>query len=257
MPAGAPSDVPGFDREPLRLCELTWREAVEAIRRDPRLLVPVGCLVQHGPHLPLGTDTIVVTRLAEEISRRRRVLVAPTIPYGAGSDRDAEYAGSAPIRGKTLHRVLNELISSWERHGIREFVLLTAHGYGPHLQALATAVSATARVRAVDLHAVDLSDFLEAHHGGEHGGELATSLMLHLRPERVRTGEIADLELPSEAVARLRVGEEPVPPPGSSGVVGRPSRASAEKGRRIFEHLVEFLGERVFGEAEAHTGGGG
>lgn len=240
---------------PFRLVELTWREAVRAIRSDPRLLVPVGCLVQHGPHLPLGTDIIVVRRLAEEISRRRGVLLAPTIPYGAGSERDAEYAGSAPVSGKTLHRTLNELVSSWERHGFREFVLLTAHGYGPHLQALATVVSETARVRAVDLHAVDLSEFLEVHHGGEHGGELATSLMLHLEPDLVRTEEIEDLELPNEAIARLRVGEEPVPPPGSSGVVGRPSLASAEKGGRVFEHLVEFLGERVFDVGAATTGG--
>lgn len=257
MPAAGAPEVPAPDQRPLRLSELTWREVVGTVREDPRLLVPVGCLLQHGPHLPLGTDTIVVTRLAEEISRRRGILVAPTIPYGAGSERDAEYAGSAPLRGKTLHRVLNELIARWEEHGFREFVLLTAHGYGPHLQALATAMSETARVRSVDLHAVDLSDFLETHHGGEHGGELATSLMLHLEPHLVRTGEITDLELPGDAVARLRVGEEPVPPPGSPGVVGRPSRASAEKGRRIFEYLVEFLGERVFGQAEAATGGEG
>ena len=254
MPGGDSSPPPSERDGPFRLAELPWRRVVRAIRSDPRLLVPVGSLVQHGPHLPLGTDIIVVTRLAEEISRRRGVLVAPTVPYGAGSERDAEYAGSAPVRGKTLHRTLNELVSSWEKHGFREFVLLTAHGYGPHLQAMATVMSETARIRAVDLHAVDLSEYLEVHHGGEHGGELATSLMLHLEPELVATGEVEDLELPTEAVAGLRVGEEPVPPPGSSGVVGRPSLASAEKGRRVFEHLVEFLGERLFGE-ETTIGG--
>ncbi len=255
MSAGDPSHAARNSDRPRRLSELTWRQAVAAVRQDPRLLVPVGTLLQHGPHLPLGTDIIVVTRLAEEISRRRGVLLAPTIPFGAGSERDAEYAGSAPVRGKTLHRTLNELVSSWERHGFREFVLLTAHGFGPHLQALATVASETARVRAVDLHAVDLSEFLDVHHGGEHGGELATSLMLHLEPELVRTEEIEDLELPTEVVAGLRVGEEPIPPPGSSGVVGRPSIASAEKGRRVFEHLVEFLGERLFGGSEITTGG--
>lgn len=255
MSAGDPSGPARPRDRPHRLSELTWRQAAAAVRKDPRLLVPVGCLLQHGPHLPLGTDIIVVTRLAEEISRRRGVLVTPTLPFGAGSERDGEYAGSAPVRGKTLHRTLNELVSSWERHGFREFVFLTAHGFGPHLQALATVASETARVRAVDLHAVDLSEFLEVHHGGEHGGELATSLMLHLQPELVRTEEIEDLELPADVVAKLRVGEEPIPPPGSSGVVGRPSLASAEKGRRVFEHLVEFLGERVFGEIEATTGG--
>lgn len=242
------------DRPP-RLAELTWRQAAARLRRDPRMLVPVGGLLQHGPHLPLGTDTLIVTRLAEEIARRQDVLLAPTLPYGAGSERDAEYAGSAPVRGKTLHRTLNELVSAWEKHGVEEFVLLTSHGYGPHLQALATVASDAARVRAVDLHAVDLSEYLEGHQGGEHAGEMATSLMLHLAPDLVRREEAEDLDLPPEAVGQLRVGEEPVPPPGSSGVVGRPSLASEEKGRRIFEHLVSFLGERVFARDAAPVGG--
>ncbi len=250
-------DGGGRERErPLRLSELTWRRAAARLREDPRLTVPVGGLLQHGPHLPLGTDTLIVTRLAEEISRRHDILLAPTLPYGAGSDRDAEYAGSGPIRGKTLHRTLNELASTWESHGVEEFVLLTSHGYGPHLQALATVMTDAARVRAVDLHAVDLSEHLDGPHGAEHAGEMATSLMLHLAPDQVRLEEAEDLELSAEATGRLRAGEEPVPPPGSSGVVGRPSLASEEKGRRIFEHLVRFLGERVFAREPAPTAGG-
>lgn len=245
-PQEAVGGTGGEAARPILLEELAWPEAARRLREDPRMLVPVGGLLQHGPHLPLGTDRIIVTRLAEEISRRHRVLTAPTIPYGAGSDRDAEYAGSAPLRGKTLHRVLNELAAVWESHGVEEFVLLTGHGYRAHLQALATVACETARVRAVDLHAVDLSDHLESPHGREHAGELATSLMLHLAPGLVREEEIEDLELPPETVGRLRAGEEPVPPGGSNGVVGRPSLASREKGERIFRYLVEFLGDRVF-----------
>lgn len=249
--AGPNGGSGGERSQPLLLEELTWPEAARRLREDPRILVPVGGLLQHGPHLPLGTDRFIVTRLAEEISRRHRVLTAPTIPYGAGSDRDAEYAGSAPLSGKTLHRMLNELAAVWEAHGVEEFVLLTSHGHRAHLQALATVACETARVRAVDLHAVDLSDHLESAHGGEHAGELATSLMLHLAPELVREEEIEDLELPPERIGRLRAGEEPVPPGGSHGVVGRPSLASREKGERVFRYLVDFLGERVFAREAA------
>lgn len=238
---------------PVRLAELTWQEASRRFRRDPRLLVPVGVLLQHGPHLPLGTDAIIVTHLSEALSARHDVTLAPTLPYGAGSERDGEYAGSAPLRGKTLHRTLNELITMWESHGIEEFVLLTSHGYGPHLQALATVATDQARIRAVDFHAVDLSDHLECHQGGEHAGELATSLMLHLEPELVRREEIVDAELPDEMVGQLRVGEEPIPPPGSPGVVGYPSRGSAEKGEAVFEYLVDFLGERLFARETSHA----
>jgi creatinine amidohydrolase len=244
--AGRNGGSGGKRPRPLLLEELAWPEAARRLREDPRILVPVGSLLQHGPHLPLGTDRIIVTRLAEEISRRHGVLTAPTIAYGAGSERDAEYAGSAPLSGKTLHRTLNELAAVWEAHGVEEFVFLTSHGHRAHLQALATVACETARVRAVDLHSVDLSDHLEGPHGREHAGELATSLVLHLAPDLVREDEIEDLELPPDEVGRLRTGEEPVPPGGSWGVVGRPSLASREKGERVFRYLVDFLGERVF-----------
>lgn len=234
-------------RAPIRLAELSWAEAASRFRRDPRLLLPVGTCLQHGPHLPLGADALIITRLGEAIAARYDLLVAPTIPYGAASATDTEYAGTASLSGKTLHRVLNELVSCWEAQGVEELVLLTGHGYGPHLYALATVVSESARIRSVDLHAIDLSAYLESAHTREHAGELATSLMLHLAPELVRTDRIQDVLLPPERVRKLVAGEEPVPLPGSIGVVGRPSIASAEKGRAIYEYLIDHIGRGLFG----------
>ena len=239
---------------PLRLSDLSWTQASEQFRRDPRLLVPIGTLLQHGPHLPLGTDTVIVTRLAERLSVVYGVVLAPTLPYGVGSETEQAYAGSSCLRGKTLHRLLNELVENWERQGVEEIFLLTAHGFGPHLQAIGTVVSSRSRIRAVDLHAVDLDAYLEAPHAEEHAGELETSLLLHLAPELVCVERIRDVPLEEEELRRRLVGEEPVPLPGSAGVVGRPSRASAEKGSEIFEYLVEFLGERLLcNEGEEHA----
>jgi creatinine amidohydrolase len=226
----------GSSAAPLRLADLSWREANERFRRDPRLLVPVGTLLQHGPHLPLSTDTVIVTRLAERLSQEYGVVLAPTLPYGVGSETEQAYAGSGCLRGKTLHRVLNELVENWEGQGVEEIYLLTAHGFGAHLQAIGT---------VVDLHAVDLQAFLETPHLEEHAGELETSLLLHLAPALVHTTLVRDAPVEEEDLRRLLVGEEPVPLPGSPGVVGRPSRASADKGRRVFEYLVALLGERV------------
>lgn len=207
----------------------------------------MGTCLQHGPHLPLGADALIITRLAEAIATRHDVLLAPTLPYGAASARDAEYAGTASLSGKTLHRVLNELVSCWEAQGMEELVLMTGHGFGPHLYALATVVSETARIRSVDLHAIDLSAFIGETQAREHAGELATSLLLHLAPEQVRSGQMRDVVLTPARVRKLTIGEEPVPESGSIGVVGQPSRASAEKGRAIFEYLVSHIGEWLFG----------
>lgn len=229
----------------MRLDERPWTEVAEHLRRDPRLLLPIGSTVQHGPHLPVSTDSLVVTRLADALSSRHGVLVAPTLPYGVASRIEQEYAGTSSVDRKTLHRSLNDLVGVWEGHGIEEFVLLTTHGFGPHIAAMATVVSERARVRAVDIHSVDLGDLLEEKARDQHGGELETSLVLHLAPELVRTDRIVDAPPDPGETGRRAVGEEPVPEPGSPGVVGTPSLATAEKGRRVFDYLVEFIGDRV------------
>jgi creatinine amidohydrolase len=205
--------------------------------------LPVGTCLQHGPHLPLGADTIVVERLAQAVSEKTGILVAPTLAYGVSSDVERSYAGSAALERKTLHRVLNELVDSWERQGLEEIVLMTAHGYGPHIQAMAAVVADFVRVRAVDIHAIDLAAFLRGGSEAEHAGEMDTAILLHLAPELVREDRVADGE-PGGRILRS-VRDEPVPPMGSPGVVGRPSLATRESGRRICEYLVDYISRRL------------
>jgi creatinine amidohydrolase len=233
-----------------RLAELNWKEAAKWFRRDPRLIFPIGTCIQHGPHLPLDADTIIVTAVAEGIAARHRILLAPTLPFGAASPADVEYAGSASLPAKTLHRVLNDLIACWEGHGVREFILVTAQGYAPHFGALVSVVAERARIRAVDLNSVDLADLVSRPELPEHAGELETSLLLYLTPGLVVEDAVEDAPLTREQIERLLVGSEPMPPPGSPGVVGTPSMASVERGRRIYEHLVDYIGGRLFGGAE-------
>src|SRR3712207_3262152 len=106
------------------------------ISADPRLIVPIGTCEQHGPHLPFGCDTIIVERLADDLSARFGVLRAPAVEYGVNTPLEREIPGNAAMRKKTLHRMLNDLIGTWEEGGVREFILLTAHRYDPHQEAL-------------------------------------------------------------------------------------------------------------------------
>lgn len=244
-PAGDPIAEPAADPRPLRLDRLPWPQVAERLRGDPRLLLPVGTLLQHGPHLPLSTDSVIATRLAEELAWRQGVLLAPTLTYGVSSRREAGYAGTASLEQKTLRRVLNDLIGAWEQQGVQEIYLLTAHGYGPHISAIAAVVSDEARIRAIDLHSADLTHLLDDG-APEHAGEMETSLMLHYAPDLVRRDAIRDARVSREQLTELTVGEEPVPPPGSAGTVGTPSLASSEKGRRIHAHLVQLFGNRLF-----------
>ncbi len=226
------------------MAALSWTQAAEWFRRDPRLLLPVGTCLQHGPHLPLGTDTLIVERLAEDISSRTGILLAPTLAYGVTSETEREYAGTSSLERKTLHRVLNELVDGWERQGLEEIILMTAHGYGPHIQALAAVLADTVRVRAVDIHAIDMTAYLASRDMAEHAGEMETSLLLHLAPELVRLEEGVD-EMPENGDGRPTEKDEPVPARGSSGVVGRPSLSSAKTGEQIYAYLVEYISRRL------------
>src|SRR5947199_1573917 len=140
-----PSPIPVSG--PLRVKELNPAQVTAILGNDPRLILPVGTCEQHGPHLPLGCDTIIVERLARDLSAEFGVLLAPTVEYGVNAETERRFAGNASVRKKTLHRMLNDLLDTWEATGIREFVLLTAHEHDPHLEALSTVITSEARVR--------------------------------------------------------------------------------------------------------------
>lgn len=230
----------------LALDELSWIDVAAHLARDPRLIIPVGALEQHGPHLPLGANVLIARHLALDLSREFGVLRAPTIYYGVNVPSERAYAGTATLRQKSLHRVLNELLASWEAHGIAEFILITAHRHEPHLDALATLITRSARVRVVSVWDVDIANLLEAQPGPLHAGEAETSVLLYLYPEIVRMERARDFELPPEAFERYLRGELPTPPPGGAGVVGHPTAATAEKGRRIYQRILYAVRRAVF-----------
>src|SRR4051812_9057542 len=130
-----------------RLKELTPVEVAALVARDPRLIIPVGTCEQRGPHLPLGCSTIIVEHLADDLSAEFGVLRAPTVEFGVNVDSELGFPGSASVRKKTLHRVLNDLLAGWELTGIHEFILLSSHGHDPHQEAMSTVITREARVR--------------------------------------------------------------------------------------------------------------
>ena len=201
-----------------RLDELSWAGLAAWLRRDPRLLLPVGSCMQHGAHLPLGTDSLLTARLAGDVCRRTRILLAPLFPFGVASAEDLAYAGTAGLERKTLHRVLNELVQSWERHGLQEVTLLTSNGNTRNIQALAMVMGDTVRVRSIDTRAIDVSHVFDGESSAIHAGAYETSLMLHVAPELVRSSEDGET---------------------------LPAGSTAEKGRKLYEYLVDSIVDRL------------
>jgi creatinine amidohydrolase len=238
------------------LDELSWVDVAAHIARDPRLIVPSGALEQHGPHLPLGTNVLIARRIAVDLSNEFNVLRAPTIYYGVNVKGAQNYAGTASLRQKTLHRSLNELIASWEMHGIGEFIVITAHRHEPHLDALATLITRKARVRVISVWDVDITDLLETQPGPLHADEAETSLMLHLYPEVVKLDRARDFDLSPGQFKRYIKGQMVVPPAGGAGVVGHPTAATAAKGESIYKRMLHVIGDAVFvypADAESDT----
>ena len=184
---------------PLRLKELTPVRAAELLRARPRLLVPAGTLEARGPHLPLGCDTVILERLADDLSAATGTVRSPTIEYGVHAVPEQARPGAAALSRKTLHRAINELIAVWEEvAGVRDILILTAHAADQHLEALST-IRTTGRVRVVDILSLEsLPPLCEIHNGPWHGGEVDTSLMLHLAPDLV-AAELIPPSVPARA----------------------------------------------------------
>ena len=220
--------------------QLPWPEIRRTIDRDPRLVLPVGALEQHGPHLPVGSNIVIARHVARAVAAGTGILRAPTLSYGV-TVGGGPYAGRAGLRRKTLHRVVNELVQMWEDDGIEHFAIITAHRFEPHLEALLMTATGPSSRSVYDLYQIDVSDILDSDPELEHAGELETSLMLHLAPGLVRRDEVRDFLPEGGALRRYTRRRVPKPPSDSQGIIGSPSLATAEKGRAVFTRYVEKI----------------
>jgi len=227
--------------------EMTPVAIGELLLRRPTLIVPVGTTEQHGPHLPLGCDTIIVERLADDLSAAFNVLRAPTVEYGVHAI-SRPFPGGAALRHRTLHRVMNELIESWEEGaGVREFLILTAQASEAHLEALSTIRTERATVQVVDIFGLDFGPLLDHPGAPVQGGELDTSVLLYVAPELARMDLALDFALTPRMLARYRPGHTQRLPEGSPGSVGYPSLASAQKGELLYKFILDRISSYLAG----------
>jgi creatinine amidohydrolase len=227
--------------QPWRIKEMTPGAVRDRLLERPGLVVPVGTTEQHGPHLPLGCDTLIVERLADDLSAEFGMLRAPTVEYGVHAPTKAFPVGASLSR-RTLLRVMNVLIESWVvGAGVRDFLILTAQASEAHLEALSTIRTDSARVQVFDVFSLDFGPLLERPGSPIQGGELDTSLLLYLAPEVVRMELAQDFAVTPNMLQRYRPGHSRRLPDGSPGSVGFPSLASAQKGELLYRFILDQI----------------
>jgi creatinine amidohydrolase/Fe(II)-dependent formamide hydrolase-like protein len=149
---------------------------------------------------------------------------------------------------------MNDLIGSWESGGVREFIVLTAHGQDPHQEALSTVHARDARVHAVDIFAIPLDSKIFGDAGiPAHGGEMDTSLLLYVNGELVDLPRATDYTPSPGSVRRYLSGSRHAIPSDSPGSIGHPSQASTEKGKRLYHFIYERIANRVFRTSEVEV----
>jgi creatinine amidohydrolase len=208
---------------------------VRAFAAEALLLVPIGSTEQHGPHLPLGTDTDIALAISQRLAQRRPAVVAPPVAYGSSGEHDG-FAGTLSIGQAALTALLVELGRS-AAATFGRLVFVSAHG-GNAAPVSAAVAQLTAESRSVLMWA-------PRWRGDAHAGRTETALLLALHPEYVdeaaaEAGNTAPL---GELMPDLLAGG--VRAVSGNGVLGDPTGATADEGRALLQALTDDLERTV------------
>ncbi len=240
------------------LCSMTWREAQEAFRDNPVILLPLGSIEQHGPHVPVG-DYRYATIVARRIAERTGAIAAPTIPWGY-SDYFRPFPGTLSLRPETLTLLLADICDGFTRFGLDHLLFVCCHkGNLPIIEQVARRLRETHGLRTATIEpwAWLTPAFKREAYGDEkapigHGSDPMGSLAMatfpdELRPDLMEAGPkpvFGGLPFQTSSVATFEgvpvhvyLDFDEVTPPG---VMGDPKLSSAEAGRKLLDRVVEI-----------------
>jgi creatinine amidohydrolase len=234
-----------------RWAELTWPEVGESLNGPGQQvgLVPVGATEQHGPHLPVGTDTLVAQAICDAASERTGALVLPALPVGVSYGHGTVLPGTLSLSPELLAAVIRQYALWAAMSGLNRLLFVNAHLGNSATIGTATDVlrlhHPELRVGAIDWWACDPGITAEATADGEdiHANRAETSLVLAIAPELVRAERVADAD--DEDRTDGLVFRYTAPALSTNGVTGRPSEATAELGRALLGQIADAVAARV------------
>jgi creatinine amidohydrolase len=232
----------------IRLADITSARLQELRERRPVALWPVGAIEPHGPHAPLGTDTLISVGMCERAAERLDdAVVLPPLPFGV-TRYGAAFAGAVGISEATLRAIVLDVAASLDAQGFRRLVIVNNH-FEPEQVATLRAAAQEAGALYLDLvrrrNAERLTD--EFRRGSCHAGRYETSLVLAAAPQLVDRGAMArlpavEVDMPA-AIAAGRTGFREMGM--EQAYCGAPAEATADEGLATFETLTDMLVELV------------
>lgn len=237
---------------------MTWPEIESAIEKgNDNVIIMAGSIEQHGPHLPIATDTILGYSLAKQVAEKlENTLVAPIIRPGV-SEHHMDFPGTISLSAELFMKLLEEYCQALAKHGFKKLILLSSHGgnFAP-IQTVAPKIANVLKNDGVKvIPVVNLAKLIEVEFeylkeggtspekAGVHSGFAETSSMLHESPQLVKMEKaepgLTERVSPSEVITK---GLKLLSP---NGILGDPAGASADIGKRLSDILVEYLVEEI------------
>jgi len=232
---------------------MTWPEAEERLKEVDVALLPVGAIEQHGPHLTLDIDAFDADYLARRVAAAcsdPKPFVLPLVPYGVSYHHE-EFAGTVSVTNQTLAQLIYEIGVSVARNGIKKLVIINGHGDNqPTLTYAAQMINRDLRIFCCvdtgETSDIDLEAISETPND-VHAGEIETSTTLAVRPNLVQMDK-AVRAVPEFSSRYLNFSSQRGLPwyaytkrISQSGVMGDPTKATAEKGKKMWEVMVAHL----------------
>lgn len=247
---------------PLMMGSLSWVEYQQRLHEEnPIVLIPCGALEQHGPHLPLGTDALLSTSIAQSVAEQINGIVAPTFSYGYKSQPKSgggqHFPGTISLDGNSLSQLLRDVLRELVRQGATQIVVVNGHYENQWFltEGIELAVRDVGTGTNLRVMRLEYWDFLteeilnQVFPDGfpgfalEHAAVMETSLMAYYHPKLVRLDripEVPSVDFPPYDVFPLR--PEWVP---ASGVLSSAKAATAEKGDLMANHIANGIAAAI------------
>ncbi len=223
--------------------KITMDEFKKYLKKTKTIVFPFGTIEEHGSHLPLFTDSLIIQESLYIAAKKKKFFLAPIIHYGVCTTTK-EHPGTISIRPETLRLLSADLVIESYKKGLRNFLLISGHGGSLHMSALKeTAESLINHLENVkiavfspyDILYKELSAIVETPNDS-HAGELETSMVLYLTPELVKGRAAAEYpQIPKPFIVKDKIKY------WRGGVWGDPSKATIKKGERAIKLIADTI----------------